>query len=240
MKTNKTKGEAMMRPSKFSQTKKTSVLRIGASSLFLLLVVGILCSIFPGDSFGDPSLRVESFPHRRLEVDGFRQGFLIALAKVIGTVAYVGHLRPAPGTWGSLAALPLAYALLLIGGIWLITLAIPALYFAGVWATQVMTAGSDDHDPSEIVVDEVVGQWIALLPVIWGAQMMGVDALRLWPGWITALLLFRFFDITKLGPDGWADRRGDATGVMLDDVIAGVFAAIGVVAFAALFHLVLM
>ncbi len=53
-------------------------------------------------------------------------------------------------------------------------------------------------------------------------------------------LCFRFFDITKFGPIGWADRRGDALGVMLDDVIAGVFAAIGVVSMAGLFHGCLM
>ena len=57
-----------------------------------------------------------------------------------------------------------------------------------------------------------------------------------WPGWIAAFVLFRFFDITKLGPVGWADRRGDPLGVMLDDVIAGVFAALGVLALAALYH----
>lgn len=162
------------------------------------------------------------------------------LAHLIGTVCYVGHIRPAPGTWGSLAALPMAWLIYEIGGFWLFLLAIPAAYIKGVWATQQMTRGSDNHDPSEIVIDEVVGQWITLLPVIYGAWSRDVDVLALWPGWVAALVLFRFFDITKLGPVGWADRRGDATGVMLDDVIAGVFAAIGVIALAALFHLVLM
>jgi len=99
-----------------------------------------------------------------------------------------------------------------------------------------MTAGSDDHDPSEIVVDELVGQWIALLPLSYAAWSMDISILAMWPGWIAAFVLFRFFDITKLGPIGWADRRGDPLGVMLDDVIAGIFAALGVLVLAALYH----
>jgi len=97
-----------------------------------------------------------------------------------------------------------------------------------------------DHDPSEIVVDELVGQWIAFLPVSIGAAHVGADLTVLWPGWIAAFLLFRLFDIWKPGPIGWADRKGDARGVMLDDVIAGVFAAIGVVILAAISHGVML
>ncbi len=163
-----------------------------------------------------------------------------ALARLIGTVFYVGHMRPAPGTWGSFIALPFGYVIYQIGGFWLFALAILAGFFKGWWATVQMTKDSDNHDPSEIVIDEVIGQWIALVPVFYGASMMGVDLQQLWPGWIAAFILFRAFDITKPSLVGWADRRDDALGVMLDDVIAGVFAAIGVVALAALFHLVLM
>lgn len=158
------------------------------------------------------------------------------MSKLIATFLYVGHLKPAPGTWGSLAALPVAYAILtLTGWIGLIVACVIA-YVAGHWATVQETRGKANHDPSEIVIDEVVGQWIALFPVAYGAQMMSVDLYRLWPGWIAAFVLFRVFDITKPGPVGWADRRDDATGVMLDDVIAGVLAAIGVVILAGLFH----
>ena len=69
-----------------------------------------------------------------------------------------------------------------------------------------------------------------------GAAHSGAPLLALWPGWVAAFLLFRLFDIWKPGPIGWADRRGNATGVMLDDVIAGVFAAVGVVILAAISH----
>lgn len=162
------------------------------------------------------------------------------LSHLIATVCYVGHLRPAPGTWGSAAALPLAWLIHVIAGPWLLIVAIIAGFFKGWWATAQETKGQDDHDPSEIVVDEVIGLWIAFLPVSIGATHVGADLTALWPGWIAAFLLFRLFDIWKPGLVGWADRRGDALGVMLDDVIAGLFAAIGVMALAAFSHGVLM
>ena len=161
------------------------------------------------------------------------------LTHSIATFFWVGHLRPAPGTWGSLAALPVGWALHAIGGTPLLVLGIVLSFTLGWWATAMETKGKDAHDPSEIVIDEVIGQWIALLPLSFGATRMGVDITVLWPGWIAAFVLFRLFDILKPGPVGWADRRNDALGVMLDDVIAGVFAALGVLALAAIYHLVL-
>jgi phosphatidylglycerophosphatase A len=160
--------------------------------------------------------------------------------KMIATFFGAGLLRPAPGTWGSLAALPVAYAVLSIGGFWLLVNLTFFTFMSGWIATRELTRGQEDHDPSYIVIDEVVGQWIALFPVAYGATMMSADLLALYPGWIAAFALFRLFDIWKPWLVGRADARGDALGVMLDDVIAGVFAAIGVIALAALFHLVLM
>lgn len=158
------------------------------------------------------------------------------LAQIIGTVCGVGYLRPAPGTWGSLAALPLTYALHQLGGFPLLAVATVVVIIVGIWATGVMTAGQDDHDPSEIVIDEVAGQFIALMAISYPAWVHGIDITALWPGWVAGFVLFRFFDITKPGPIGWADRRGDALGVMLDDLIAGVFAAIGVLILAGIAH----
>jgi phosphatidylglycerophosphatase A len=161
------------------------------------------------------------------------------LAQLIGTVLGVGYVRPAPGTWGSLVALPWGWLLHVLGGFPLLAAGTLAAFGAGWWATHEMTRGTADHDPSEIVVDEVVGQWIGLMPLSYAAWSMGLNILVMWPGWIAAFLLFRLFDIWKPGPVGWADRRGDAMGVMLDDVVAGVFAAIGVLALAGLYHGVL-
>jgi phosphatidylglycerophosphatase A len=157
-------------------------------------------------------------------------------ARLVATVLGVGNLRPAPGTWGTLAALPLAW-IAMQGGALLFTVLTVALLPLGFWATREVTAGSDDHDPSEVVIDEVLGTWIALLPIAWGAQSAGVPVERLWPGWIAAFVLFRLFDIWKPGPVGWVDRRDDVWGVMLDDAVAGAMAAVGVLALAALAHL---
>jgi len=160
------------------------------------------------------------------------------LSHIIATFFYSGHMRPAPGTWGSLAALLTGYVLHMITGPIGLAIGVVASFGLGLWATTVETAGSDDHDPSEIVIDEVAGQWLALLPVSIGAAHAGVPIGALWPGLITAFLLFRLFDILKPGPVGWADQRGDPMGVMLDDIIAGLFAGIGVLVFAYLSHTV--
>ncbi|GAW34929.1 phosphatidylglycerophosphatase A [Roseovarius sp. A-2] len=158
---------------------------------------------------------------------------------LIATFFHVGHLRPASGTWGSLAALPCAWALHVAGGPLLLGFGVIAAFTLGTWATAQETKGKDDHDPSEIVIDEVAGQWLAFLPVSIGAAHAGVALTALWPGWITAFLAFRLFDIWKPGPIGWADRRGDALGVMLDDILAGLAAALCVMAGAAFSHGVL-
>lgn len=164
---------------------------------------------------------------------------MTGLARIVGTVCGVGYMRPAPGTWGSLAALPLAWALHVLGGFPLLVAASVLVFLSGWWATAVMTADTSDEDPSEIVIDEVVGQWIALFPLSLAAWRLDVEILALWPGWVAGLALFRLFDITKWGPVGWADRRGDPLGVMLDDVFAGIAAAAGVFLLAGLWHGVL-
>jgi phosphatidylglycerophosphatase A len=160
-------------------------------------------------------------------------------ATLIGTVGGIGYLRPAPGTWGSLAALPLAYGLHLLGGFPLLALATLAVCAAGYWATAEMTRGQDNHDPSEIVIDEVAGQWLAIWAISYPAWSHGIAISALWPGWIAAFALFRLFDIWKPGPVGWADRKTGPMGVMLDDVIAGILAALGVAALAGFSHGVL-
>ena len=164
----------------------------------------------------------------------------MSAARIFATFLGTGLLRPAPGTWGSLAALPVAWAIATLLGPWGLVVATALVFAMGWGATAVETRGMADHDPSEIVIDEVVGQWIALFPIVFGAARAGVDLRALWPGWVAAFLLFRLFDIWKPWLVGWADRRGDALGVMLDDVIAGVFAAICVTALAALWHGVLL
>lgn len=161
------------------------------------------------------------------------------LARAIGSLGYVGFLKPAPGTWGSLAALPLAYLVLLQGGFALFVVLTTLAFALGWWSTAQVTFGATnekDHDPSWVVIDELVGQWIALFPVGFGAGMMGGELWRLWPGWIAGFVLFRLFDITKPWLVGRADRMGTPLGVMLDDVVAGIFAAICTIGMASLYH----
>lgn len=162
------------------------------------------------------------------------------LATLTGTFFYVGYMRPFSGTWGSAAALPVAWALYVLAGPWAVAIGAILAFALGWWATAVMIEGQDDHDPSEVVIDEVAGQWIALLPVLFGAAHVGADVLLLWPGWLVAFFAFRFFDILKPGPIGWADRRGDALGVMLDDIIAGLAAALTVALAAYVSHGLIM
>ena len=156
--------------------------------------------------------------------------------KLIASFFYVGYLRPGPGTWGSLAALPAAWLLHALGGVWLLIIAGLVLFAAGHAATKKLIAGATDHDPSWIVVDEVMGMWLALLPVSYGATAMGIDVLRLWPGILSAFVFFRLFDIWKPWLVGRADREGGVRGVMLDDLWAGLFAGIAIVIAAGIAH----
>ncbi len=158
------------------------------------------------------------------------------MIKLVTTFFGAGLLKPAPGTWGSLAALPAFYLLHITGGAPLAIAATIIVFFLGWWATARHTEGSADHDPAEIVIDEVAGMWLALIPVSIGADHVGANVLALYPGWIVAFLGFRFFDILKPWPVSWADRKSTPLGVMLDDVIAGLMAAVVVVVLATLAH----
>lgn len=163
----------------------------------------------------------------------------MTLASVIATVGGIGYLRPAPGTWGSLAALPLAYGLHQLGGFPLLAAATLICTVIGIWATAEMTKGQSNHDPSEIVIDEVAGQWLAIWAISYPAWAHDISITALWPGWVTAFVLFRLFDIRKPGPVGWADRKEGPVGVMMDDIIAGFLATLGVIALAGFSHGVL-
>ena len=109
-------------------------------------------------------------------------------------------------------------------------------FAAGLWAIEQELLDSGEEDPAEIVVDEVIGQWIALLPVSVGAASAGVPFGALWPGILTAFVAFRLFDIWKPWLIGRVEARGDALGVMLDDALAGVAAALTVILFAGIAH----
>ncbi|WP_394199726.1 phosphatidylglycerophosphatase A family protein [Litoreibacter albidus] len=154
---------------------------------------------------------------------------MFSVSKFWATFFYVGLLRPAPGTWGSAAAVLAAWGIIEWRGALALAVLTGIMFVLGWYVTALETKGKADHDPSEIVIDEVVGQWIALLPVAVGLSHTGASFWTLWPGVLTAFIAFRLFDITKPGPVGWADRKEGPLGVMLDDVIAGVLAALVVI-----------
>lgn len=159
------------------------------------------------------------------------------LSRAVATCGGIGLLRPAPGTWGSAAAIPAAWLLHGLGGFALLAAATLAVLALGWWAARAEAAATGRHDASEIVIDEVAGLWIALWPLSAGLSHGGAAPwLFPWPGWLGAFLAFRLFDIWKPGPVGWADRRPGAAGVMLDDVIAGAMAAACVAAAAGVAH----
>ena len=93
-------------------------------------------------------------------------------------------------------------------------------------------------DPAEFVIDEVAGQWLALLFPAAAFWWQGTEdwAINAYPGWIAAFLFFRLFDIWKPWIIGRADRRHGATGVMLDDLWAGLFAGIATILAGAAYH----
>ena len=141
-------------------------------------------------------------------------------SRVIASGGGVGFCPIAPGTAGSLVALELGAGLLHLGRAALVC-GIVLVIIAGIWAVRAEIAAGD---AGWIVIDEVAGQWIALL---------GLATPSL-PGLVAAFLLFRLFDIAKPGPVGWMDRRHDAMGVMGDDVVAGALAAAVLLALTAL------
>ncbi|OYZ17399.1 MAG: hypothetical protein B7Y39_15355 [Bdellovibrio sp. 28-41-41] len=136
---------------------------------------------------------------------------ILKIAEIISTWFYVGKIRFAPGTWGTLATVPFVILFQTFGSILYMVCAFVIL-FAGIFLSDIYEKSKGNHDLSEIVIDEVAGYMIAMtmLPMTWQALAAG-------------FILFRFFDILKPFPIGWLDRKiGGGLGVMLDDVAAGV------------------
>ncbi|MCP5073971.1 MAG: phosphatidylglycerophosphatase A [Rhodobacteraceae bacterium] len=159
------------------------------------------------------------------------------MTRLIATWFYTGLLPFVPGTWGSAAALPFAVILHKAGGFPILLIATIAVFSLGWWATAEETRGKAEHDPGEIVIDEVVGMWITLLPMSFAFWFYRIEVDMLpWPGLVSGFVLFRFFDIWKPWPVRWADQKSTPFGVMFDDVLAGIYAAISSLALAGIFH----
>lgn len=131
-----------------------------------------------------------------------------------------GFLPWAPGTWGSLAALPFAAAIVFLGGKPALLVATAVVFMTGCTAADRATRGGNERDPGWIVIDEVAGQWLTLLALPLGLASYAIG-----------FALFRLFDVWKPWPVSWAERRyGGGFGIMIDDVLAALYAilAIGV------------
>ena len=134
----------------------------------------------------------------------------MTLWRIAATFFYLGKLPIAPGTWGSMGALILWFFLPVTASVHFSVILL--LFVLGVYSSHKVAKYMQVHDPSEVVIDEAVGMGISLFML---PHDLGL--------YVTAFLLFRLFDILKPSfiyqvqnlPGGW--------GIMLDDVIAGIF-----------------
>ena len=149
------------------------------------------------------------------------------LALAIATVG-VGYLPLAPGTWGSVVGvgiyLLLRYTAINFGHttfLFLELASIVIITLAGIWAASQTERITGRKDPGKVVVDEVAGQLISLLPITLVPFWLS------WKPWvIVSFILFRFFDIVKPYPARQMERLHGGLGIMCDDLVAGVYAAV--------------
>lgn len=183
--------------------------------------------------------------------------YLFKISQFFATVCYIGKIKIAPGTFGSLAAFPICYiimhftlknqisfqildfnqneqqflSLLLIEIIFVFL-----LFFIGTYFTAIYIKNMAEKDPSEVVIDEVVGQMLTIILcscsviLIYGSSLpqkldgIFIDSIFLF---LLPFGLFRLFDILKPWPINWLDNNiKGAFGVMIDDIAAAIFASI--------------
>ena len=139
------------------------------------------------------------------------QKLMIRLATFFG----VGKLPKAPGTWGTLAALPLVFVMAQLGPIYYM-IGTFLLLMVAIFSAEIYEKHSQSHDAKEVVIDEVLGILITMtwLPITWQSFVFG-------------FILFRVLDIWKPFPIGFLDKRiQGGLGVVIDDVAAGIIANI--------------
>lgn len=125
-----------------------------------------------------------------------------------------GLLGKAPGTCGSLAALPFAALILWAGGNLGLLIAAGVVFVLGLAVSGRYAQAGEDPDPGPVVIDEVAGQWLTLVPLC-----LTIESFAL------GFVLFRFFDIAKFWPISVAERRlSGGLGIMADDIVAGLLA----------------
>ncbi len=172
-------------------------------------------------SFAAPSrIAIATPQHAENKRESTRlQRFARFLALALASGGGTGYLPVAPGTWGSALAVAI-FVLFSPVGLWQFSLTLVALFFLGIWAADTAERVFGREDDGRIVIDEVAGQLLTFAPLLVLGSSRSPSAL------VTGFVLFRCFDIWKPGPVRWAERRFEGgVGVMMDDLVAGILAA---------------
>jgi phosphatidylglycerophosphatase A len=142
----------------------------------------------------------------------------VKVSTAIATWFGCGLFPWGPGTVGSLAAVAIAFVLHAYGGLGRGTLIVVTVVLLGpgIWAATQTAQLAGRKDPGLVVVDEVLGQWVALLGV----------AARNWKVFVVAFILFRVFDIWKPWPVRKLEQLPEGVGIVADDLAAGAYAAL--------------
>ena len=141
---------------------------------------------------------------------------MFSLAKIFTTFFYLGYSPIAPGTIGSIAAIILWWFFFNNNFLYFLTFFLIYILFAYIF-TQIHLNVEEKEDPSEIICDEIVGQFIPLFIISSTNDIYLI---------LIAFVSFRIFDIYKLYPANYAETIHGANGVIMDDVIAGIYALI--------------
>ena len=150
------------------------------------------------------------------------------MVKLYVSLFGIGFIPFASGTIGSLAGIALWLALREIKSPWTMILAIVLIFILSWPITEVyLRKKNKEHDPAEVIIDEVIGQWVSLIPLIY------LDSIeypminnQFFVFVLSSFLLFRFFDIFKPWPISIIDQQKNSFSVLFDDVLAGFFSSI--------------
>lgn len=152
-------------------------------------------------------------------------------SSLIASVCGIGYVPVASGTVASVVAVSLALPIILYGGGWSLMVASLIAFGVGIWACGDHVGATGREDPSECVIDELAGQWLACAFAVLPLGSLLPAAPVTLPGFLLAFALFRLFDIWKPWPVSWADQElPGGLGVMADDMIAGLMAGLLVAA----------
>ena len=139
------------------------------------------------------------------------------LALLTGTFFYSGLSPVGSGTVGSLVAAALYYFIPALQNNFVLIVACIVVLIAGIWSGNIIERVLSVQDPGIVVIDEVLGQWIALFSIRYIGDLRFV---------IVAFLLFRIFDVIKVPPARYFERQHGGKGIMLDDAVAGAYACV--------------